>query len=258
MIPPPGIFSDAEWARLSEEITAYGGFNPRGEPLYRLVWGGTRTCLRVGVWEGGEIETRQTPKYLTALNRFVMEVWCPPEYFGSPRSWEESTRTEIDGAVVYALGEFPHRGDYEGIEVYQHPRICDCGTPMKKWDWGPKNLIHRRREEHVITKSDGTWDVIQGDWMPHQKPMSCGICGESTMYIKPTFWHAQRVINLHRATIEANKEEIVKLSEQARRKDVRAEQEAEARMGADLARFALTHHTKTGYGPLNTYTPKGA
>ncbi len=177
MIPPPGIFSDAEWARLSEEITAYGGFNPRGEPLYRLVWGGTRTCLRVGVWEGGEIETRQTPKYLTALTRFVMEVWCPPEYFGSPRSWEESTRTEIDGAVVYALGEFPHRGDYEGIEVYQHPRICDCGTPMKKWDWGPKNLIHRRREEHVITKPDGTWDVIQGDWMPHQKPMSCGICG---------------------------------------------------------------------------------
>jgi hypothetical protein len=48
------------------------------------------------------------------------------------------------------------------------------------------------------------------------------------------------------------------LSQQERKKDVRAEQESEKRMGADLARFKITHHTKTGYGPLNTYTPKGA
>lgn len=257
MIPPPGLFSDAEWARLSEEVTKYGGLNPRGEPLYRLVWGGSRTCLKVAEWPDGKVEARHVPKHTFSQNRFVMEVWCPPEYYGHKRLWEESTREIINGQVVYTLGEFPHRGDYEGIEVYEHRGFCECGLPPKRWSWGPKNMDRQRRETKVVDTGAGEV-VIEGDYFPNQKPPCCGICGEATMFIKPSFWHAQRVINLHRDTMEANKEEIIRLSSEARRKNELAEQEAEKRMGADLMRFALFHQSKTGYGPLNVFTPKGA
>lgn len=37
----------------------------------------------------------------------------PPEFFGSPESWYESTLEVIDGRNFYELGPYPARGEYE-------------------------------------------------------------------------------------------------------------------------------------------------
>lgn len=98
-----------------------GGINRYGEPNYRACWGWNRLTYIGGKWEdrnaAGElvrecVEIREEPKYFP-FDRWHVERWCPPESYGSPESWKETTKELCDGRWIEALGPYPERGEYE-------------------------------------------------------------------------------------------------------------------------------------------------
>jgi hypothetical protein len=86
-----------EWV---PELLQRFGTNLLGEPNYRIVWSEDRLEWRDGMW---------SRKYGDGLDRWVLEQWVGPSFYGNPAEWE-AVKTE-DGTSV--LGPFPYRGDYE-------------------------------------------------------------------------------------------------------------------------------------------------
>lgn len=111
---------------LQRYLRQEGGRNPHGEPMFRLVWGASRMTWRTGEWEDRDpdsgvlikrvVEARQVPKYGYALERWHIESWHPPEWYGSPEDWP---RQWVGGKSCETLGEFPTRGGYESIDVLE-------------------------------------------------------------------------------------------------------------------------------------------
>ena len=86
-------------AAIAERITRAGGSNRYGEPNFRVVWGGARLTWIGGRWTDRDahgnvsreaIELRQVPKYLP-VDRWHIERWMPPEFYGSPDQWRSLT-----------------------------------------------------------------------------------------------------------------------------------------------------------------------
>lgn len=123
---------------VTEEITLAGGENRFGDPLFRIVWGWDRIVPFTGEWQEFEhlqatltdkftgisetrefirlkeskIETRMQPKYLPA-NAWHLEMWRPPEEYGTPETWRKAGEEVSQGLTVDTAGEFPSRGEYE-------------------------------------------------------------------------------------------------------------------------------------------------
>lgn len=106
---------------IQELVTRAGGRNLYGRPNFRVVWGWSRLTLIGGQWTDWVaeeqklrevIEYRWEPKYLP-FDRWHVEKWMSPEFFGSPEQWRLITREVIDGREIEALGPYPARGDYE-------------------------------------------------------------------------------------------------------------------------------------------------
>jgi len=145
--PEPKAFN----ARLRK----IGGLTPNGRPWFRLVYGWTRMGW-IGGWEydcirdsGGEpltdlfgraldliiIEpTQLAPKYKEAgLDRWFLEMWNPPEMYGTPETWIADFSTMVPdhegmavrgcdlpgGTVIEQLGPYPDRGDYEIVMTFE-------------------------------------------------------------------------------------------------------------------------------------------
>jgi hypothetical protein len=111
-----------------------GGRNPYGEPKFRLMWGGNRLVWRHGLWEDKDesgnvtrsvVEARSVHKYGYAMERWHLEMWHPPEYYGTPEEWAEATRNEERGYYCDTLGEFPRRGAYESVFCFE-TSSCSC------------------------------------------------------------------------------------------------------------------------------------
>ncbi len=128
--------------RLRKRITELGGLTPDGtKPLFRVVRGSDEF-----IWIGGrikkfdehgnqtgeEIGTEKRPKYPNALNRYVLEMWRPPEYFGTPESWEEMFTEWIDGHRVETMGPFPANGDYDCLLVIERVHMDKKGNVTKR------------------------------------------------------------------------------------------------------------------------------
>lgn len=86
-----------------------------------MVWGGSRLTWIGGRWIDRDasdnvireaIELRRVPKYIPH-ERWHIERWIPPEFFGSPEAWYAQTIEIEDGIRVPALGPYPSRGEYE-------------------------------------------------------------------------------------------------------------------------------------------------
>lgn len=110
------------WA--AKIIEDAGGKNPRGESLYRLIWGANRLSWVGGKWVDRDpntkavirrvIEVREFPKYShLGLHKWFLERWYPPEHFGSRARWEALTVETVDGLRIQALGPYPENGDYD-------------------------------------------------------------------------------------------------------------------------------------------------
>lgn len=83
-----------------------GGKTPVGEPLYKVGWGWDLTCFR-----NGNPSALKYPGPF--LNRWILEKWLPPEFFGSKKQWETHRWSwTADGKSLDVLGEFPSKGMY--------------------------------------------------------------------------------------------------------------------------------------------------
>ena len=66
-------------------------------------------------------ELRREPKY-PGVNRWHIERWAPPEFYGAPRDWFANTIEIEDGRAIPALGPYPSRGEYEHCLTLETPR----------------------------------------------------------------------------------------------------------------------------------------
>ena len=121
LTPPPSVAAACVRA---------GGLNRFGDPNYRLVWGWQALELRGGEVtdyddDGYPIRTELRyewwPRYAPKNSRFHLQVWVPPEKYGSPDDWYEITESYIRGQKVARLGDYPHRGDYELVATMEGP-----------------------------------------------------------------------------------------------------------------------------------------
>ena len=137
-------------ASIQTRIRQAGGSNRYGEPNFRVVWGGSRLTWIGGRWtdhdaSGNVIrestELRQVPKYLP-LDRWHIERWTPPEFYGSPGRWYDETAETYNGVRLPSLGPFPARGEYEhcftletaaGEFLSLTPAACDWVVRAIEW-----------------------------------------------------------------------------------------------------------------------------
>lgn len=131
-------------AWLVKRMTDHGGLAPGGLPNFRIVWGAERLCVLGGKWHDYDkntgmlirevVEYRNIPKYPLSLDRWILEMWLPPEHFGSPESWAQTTYEFVDGQMMECLGPYPAAGEYELVKVIETPKghfvpltatICD-------------------------------------------------------------------------------------------------------------------------------------
>ena len=123
---------------IQERLTRAGGLNRFGEPNFRIVWSWSRLGWIGGWWTlrdsqgeaiGHRFEMRHEPKWLPPWDRWILECWRPPEWFGSPWLWEMQTTVWSDearrmGRSLPSLGPYPSRGDYILTETIDF--MCDA------------------------------------------------------------------------------------------------------------------------------------
>jgi hypothetical protein len=108
-----------QWA--TNRVAKLGGNNPLGKPNFRIVWGGSRLHLVGGMFKIVTLtpapvvtevaEMRSLHKYFP--HRWWLEKWLPPEAYGSPDEWYESTWNP--DAKLHSMGPYPSEGEYESV-----------------------------------------------------------------------------------------------------------------------------------------------
>jgi len=92
-----------------EHLNAIGGMNRFGEPNFRIVWGETPIDVVQGVDANGKKGAHVILKH-GGIPAWFIEVWKPPECFGTPEFWYAYTWDwEVDRPT---LGDYPWRGMY--------------------------------------------------------------------------------------------------------------------------------------------------
>lgn len=114
--------------RLQRVATSYGGTNLYGQPNYKLVWGNDRMTRKYTAarYEHGfkvmDAGIHPVHKYSPRMcERYHIEKWCPPDFYGTPETWHRDTVQFIDGREIETLGPYPVRGDYETLWTFQTP-----------------------------------------------------------------------------------------------------------------------------------------
>lgn len=113
---------------MQQRISRTGGLAPNGQPLFRVMRGCDRFTWIGGRWpvyddSGNKIAehigTKEVLKYPEAAERYIFEVWCPPENYGSEADWKANFTHWIDGQSVEVLGPYPSNGEYEMVKVLE-------------------------------------------------------------------------------------------------------------------------------------------
>jgi hypothetical protein len=109
-VPPP-----AKPEGFDQALTLIGGRNPYGEPNLRVSWGWDLRTFR-----NGNPNALKYPG--PGLERWILEKWTPPSFFGSPKQWEQHRYFYANGQRIDALGDFPSRGMYTLSQI-----LCAAG-----------------------------------------------------------------------------------------------------------------------------------
>lgn len=126
---------------LQDKITRIGGRIADGRPKFRMVWGADRLTIIGGRWNkyddhgnktGEYIGTKKVPKHPEAVDRWILEVWCPPENYGKEWEWREMFTENIDGQFVETMGPYPRNGEYEVVKVLEREYRDAKGVVWKK------------------------------------------------------------------------------------------------------------------------------
>jgi hypothetical protein len=131
--------------RLTKRITELGGKAENGLPLFRVMRGCDRFTWIGGEWKhydtsgnetGSHVGLESVLKHPEAKDRYIFEVLCPPENYGTPEKWKEAFTQCINGQFLEVLGPFPREGEYELVRVIKTPKtgafvplteaICDA------------------------------------------------------------------------------------------------------------------------------------
>ena len=203
-------------AYLTALITKIGGTNFYGEPNFRLVWASERLTPSGGTWVDWDknlstkdrqerrgnkpirrvAEVRMIRRYGPAQG-WLLEKWCPPSIYGSPRRWYSpviigGTMILVDGGTrrLPSQGSYPSRGDYEytgfgftteelseGTVIQGVQQILrgiqDLPTAPYSRLWERAAVANKAQE--VIDRSYESWamDVLSGtDMAFHGAPMA--------------------------------------------------------------------------------------
>jgi len=179
---------------VTEQLRLAGGINRFGEPMFRVVWGYDRIVPISGEWQEFEqyvatltdkvtkysesrlitrlvrsvIETRLCPKYLPG-NCWHLEMWRPPEEYGSPENWGKLGEEIIGLQTVDTAGPYPQFGEYELCYPLTHdgtnrgqpiPLVADVVSDIVKMIIAGRErftMAQRRAaiEQEVQRKEDG-------------------------------------------------------------------------------------------------------
>jgi len=173
-------------ASIQQRLANAGGFNRYGEPNFRVVWGGSRLTWIGGRWVDRDcngnivretIELRRAPKYIP-LERWHIERWVPPEFYGAPERWYADTVEIEDGIRIPALGPYPSRGEYEhcftladanGEFMMLDGEACDWVVRAVEWSRSQSREARRaalgaresRRERNFNRAAD---EILEDTW----------------------------------------------------------------------------------------------
>lgn len=114
---------------VEKVIQALSPRNIYGQPIFRAIWSPDVLHWVAGWWNDYDkttgalvrrvYEARKAPRYQMAP-RWVIEKWCPPEFFGAREMWETATEeyNKTKGTLL-ELGPYPHEG------MYMHIWTCE-------------------------------------------------------------------------------------------------------------------------------------
>jgi hypothetical protein len=102
-------------------LARIGGTNPYGQPMFRLVWGGTATRVAYGQTDTGRKGQHEYLRY-HGIPAYFLEFWNPPEKYGTPEAWYRNSWDAVSG--MHIAGDYPFLGDYERVaQFYSKERI---------------------------------------------------------------------------------------------------------------------------------------
>ncbi|MBA0086345.1 MAG: hypothetical protein HRJ53_15295, partial [Acidobacteria bacterium Pan2503] len=91
-------------------INAIGGMNRFGQPNFKIVWGQNETILVYGTDDNGKRGQHVILKH-GGIAAWFIDVWKPPECYGSPELWYALTWDWDNDAPT--IGDYPWQGLYE-------------------------------------------------------------------------------------------------------------------------------------------------
>lgn len=173
---------------LQDRIASVGGWNIFGQPNFRAVWGWSRLTWIGGNWDDHDNngclvrrvkELRHVPKY-TPFDRWHLEKWMPPSFYGSPAEWEIQTYDQEEQFPM-TLGPYPSRGEYEHVFTIQNPdgtflqldpTVCEMVVRAvehsRKYLPADRNKALYDREERKRKAQDADTDALLSDEEPKQ------------------------------------------------------------------------------------------
>src|SRR5580700_10614634 len=120
-----------------EAVKRLSPLNLYGEPRFRLIHGSDCFTLVEGFFSDYSesnifirrvFEKRMLLKYPAHCDRWILEHWEPPEFWGTPEQWEGAQRQWEGGRGFNLCGPYPSRGDYRSIVRFTN-RLT--GAPIK-------------------------------------------------------------------------------------------------------------------------------
>ena len=92
------------------------GFNPYGEPKYRIVSTASRRHLVGGLWADGALEYRWAPTYRQIAEPWIMEAWDTCHM--TRAQWDANVDPQSGWLIN---GPYPERGEYYHCHTFNGP-----------------------------------------------------------------------------------------------------------------------------------------
>lgn len=148
-----------KWAEWCLKL---GGRNLYGEPVLRIVWSEDRRSLvggewwkwdASGNWLASELRYDLCLKYPGERERWLLEMWMPPDAFGGREWWESFHRRRAPWGETYLVQPiFPSRGEYESIATFSDPETGGYAEPTESDLPGLLGLQKAWREKDPLAR----------------------------------------------------------------------------------------------------------
>ena len=125
-------------------LSAPGGTNRYGEPLFKLVWSSEPRTIVGGRFADGFVGYRSMPSSTGASCCWALMIWEGPEAYGDPLAWEYQYRQADTGCLD--CGSFPKEGRYRLLKQFMHRELVQQEVWKIQYNW------KRRKPERVLVQ----------------------------------------------------------------------------------------------------------